>query len=445
MTGSAGRRRREVDVLVVGAGPSGLTAAAALARRGLLVEVLERESEPGGVPRHCRHPGYGLRDLHRSLDGPTYARRLAEAAVAAGARVRTEVAVTGWADPGADPGTAASSRPAPLPALETTSATGLEALTARAVVLATGARERPRAARLVPGDRCDGIYTTGLLQQLVHLHGRPVGRRAVVVGAEHVSFSALLTLAQAGVEVLAMVTDQPSHQTWPAFRLAAALRYQVPVLTGSRVVAVRGRGRVHGVVVVDGHGRTREIACDTVVFTGDWVPDHELARTAGLTTDAGSRGPIVDGSGRTSTSGIFAVGNLVHPVETADRCALDGLRVATAVAAHLAHPGPPRPGVDLVAAGALRWLSPGRLAAADLAAADLAAAELAAADLTGPKGLRAWAGAAVARPRVRVTQDGRDLAVRRSPRSVVANRPFSLDASWVPQVDLGGGPVTVSL
>ena len=75
----------------------------------------------------------------------------------------------------------------------------------------------------------------------------------------------------------------------------------------------------------------RIIDCDTVVFTGDWIPDHELARTAGLAMDPATRGPVVDAGLRTSSPGVFAVGNLLHPVDTADGAALDGRHVATAV------------------------------------------------------------------------------------------------------------------
>src|SRR5439155_1084935 len=80
---------------------------------------------------------------------------------------------------------------------ELTSPEGRDALRAAAIVLATGCRERPRSARLVPGSRPEGVMTTGTLQQLVELQGERVGTRAVVVGAEHVSFSAVLTLAHA--------------------------------------------------------------------------------------------------------------------------------------------------------------------------------------------------------------------------------------------------------
>jgi hypothetical protein len=64
------------------------------------------------------------------------------------------------------------------------------------------------------------------------------------------------------------------------------------------------------------------------VFTGDWIPEQELARKAGLQLDAGTRGPAVDGLLRSSLAGVFAVGNLVHPGETADTAALSGRAAA---------------------------------------------------------------------------------------------------------------------
>ncbi len=77
-----------------------------------------------------------------------------------------------------------------------TGARGIETVRAAVVLLATGCRERPRAARLVPGDRPAGVMTTGELQQRVYLGGERLPGRAVVAGADHVSFSALMTLGR---------------------------------------------------------------------------------------------------------------------------------------------------------------------------------------------------------------------------------------------------------
>lgn len=297
-----------VDVLVVGGGPAGLTAATRLAALGHRVVVAEREQEAGGIPRHTEHLGYGMRDVHRVLSGPAYARHLVVRASDAGVDVRTGATVLDVTGSGAT----------------LVTGSGTDRVTARAVLLATGVRERPRAARLVPGDRPAGVLTTGALQQFAALHHQRVGNRAVVVGAEHVSFSAVLTLRHLGCEVVAMTTPFDTHQTYEPLRWATAGRLRVPILTGVDIAVVEGRGRVEAVLLTDGS----RLECDTVVFTGDWIPDHELARRAGCAMVPAARAPGVTRGFHTSVPGVFAAGNLVHPAETADICALDGRRVA---------------------------------------------------------------------------------------------------------------------
>ena len=238
------------------------------------------------------------------------------AALAAGAELRAGTTVTGWTT-GPD-GTHAVTLTSPARRRET--------VEAAAVLLATGCRERPRTARLVPGDRPAGVMTTGELQQRVYLGGERLAGRALVVGAEHVSFSAAVTLAHAGADVVALVTGHERQQSYAAFRFGAAVRWRVPVWTSSAVRRIAGRGRLEGVEVADVRtGAARFVPCELVVFTGDWIPDHELARLAGLAMDPGTRGPVVDTTLATSLAGVFAAGNLVHAAETADIAALSGL------------------------------------------------------------------------------------------------------------------------
>ncbi len=256
------------DVIVVGGGPAGLACALELRQRGVSdVVVLDREERAGGIPRHCAHQGFGVRDLRRALSGPAYARRYVELAERAGVDIRTETMVTGWSRDGS---------------LEVTAPESRESLRAAAIVLATGCRERPRPTRLVPGSRPEGVLTTGLLQQLVELRSPRIGTRAVIVGAEHVSFSALLALVHAGVKVAGMATELPRHQSLPGAALGAALCYRVPLWTRTVLTEIRGLPRVEEVELHDvSTGRTRAVACDTVVFTADWIPDHELSSCAG--------------------------------------------------------------------------------------------------------------------------------------------------------------------
>lgn len=409
-------RRRSVDVLVVGAGPSGLAAAAAIARAGPRVLVVEREPEPGGVPRHTDHSGFGLRDLHRLLTGPRYAARWTALAERAGAEILPETSVTGWAGP---------------TVLVVTRPDGIWELEAGAVVLATGCRERPRAARLVPGDRPAGVLTTGSLQRLAVLGGLPVGRRAVVVGAEHVSFSALLVLAHAGVRPVAMVTEAERDQTYLPLRLATAVRMRVPVLTRCRVTAIVGRRRVEAVEVTDlRDGSVRALACDTVVFTGDWIPDHELARLAGIAIDPGTRGPRIDGAARTDRPGVFAVGNLAHAAEPADVASRCGAAVAGAVLRHLAGAPWPTAPLPVRAESPLAWISPNVLAP----------------DAPGlPHGRFLLRTAAFAGPGRLVVRQGPDALASFRARRLVPNRTIRIPAGWAARADSAGPPVTVHL
>ncbi|WP_283136296.1 NAD(P)/FAD-dependent oxidoreductase [Rhizohabitans arisaemae] len=412
-----GRVRHEADVVVVGGGPSGLAAAVALRKAGVeRVEVLERESVAGGVPRHCDHPGYGMRDLHRVLTGPGYARHYADLAADAGAVVHTGATVTGWSPDGG---------------LEVTSSKGLRTVHASAILLATGARERPRAARWVPGDRGQGVYTTGQLQQAVYFHNQPVGRRALIVGAEHVSFSAITTLRHAGVEVAGLVTELSRHQSYEAFRWGARLAFTVPVLTGVRVVEVYGKPAVTGVTlerVADGH--RWNVPCDTVVFSGDWIPDHELARLRGVRIDSATRGPEIDATGLTSVDGVYAAGNLCHPVETADVAALTGRHVGHAVAARLRSRSDlvTGAGVPIEVDDSLCWVSPQRIRST----ADLPA--------RGKLILRPRIFARI--PAVRVVQGVRVLWKGRLTR-FIPTRPTLLTTSWLPRVDPNGPPVRI--
>ena len=412
---------RHPQVLIVGAGPSGLTAAAALAPRlppGQVV-VLDREPTAGGIPRHSDHTGYGIRDLKRVMTGPAYARHLVSAALAAGARIHTETMVTGWADDRT---------------VEITSPRGRTTISADAVVLATGARERPRSARRIPGTRPHGVYTTGQLQNIVHLHHGTVGDRAVVVGGELVSWSAVVTLREAGARTVAMISQYPRVESYAAFTIPGRALFHVPVHTRSVVTQIVGRPRVEAVEIKDlDTGERSLIGCDTVIFTGDWVPDHELARSAGITVDPGTQGPLVDTALRTDRPGVFAVGNLLHPVDTADVAALDGRHVAATVLAHLGGRTWPAPeeGIALRVDAPLRWVAPTLLRVGDPA--------------PPRRRLLTWTDELHLRPVVEAVQADRVIGRRTLWWPAAPGRVFRIPSSLVDDALPDEGPVTIRL
>jgi len=279
---------RFADVLIIGAGPAGLAAALELRRLGIKdIVIAERESEAGGIPRMCGHTGFGLRDLQRVMTGPNYARKYRGLAEAAGLKIATNTTITGWNESKLRKSFGeTSNRKSSWGTSEVfyISPDGIGSIEAKSILLATGVRERPRSARLIPGDRPEGVFTTGSLQRFVYEHGLPVGRQAVIVGAEVVSLSAVLTLMHAGVKILNMLTGLPRHQLYlpiflPAKILYADILARAPILTNKRVTNILGRLRVEGIEVTDlDSGKIQTIECDTIVCTGDWIPENELAR-----------------------------------------------------------------------------------------------------------------------------------------------------------------------
>ena len=145
----------------------------------------------------------------------------------------------------------------------------------------------------------------------------------------------MLTLRQAGCATVAMTTDTPVAGVVRGVQPAGQGGAPGPGRDPHPGHADHRQARLQAVEVENlDTGARRIIDCDTVVFTGDWIPDHELAR-APASTWTPAPGPLVDTALRTSRQGVFAVGNSLHPVDTADIAALDGTFVADRVQAHL--------------------------------------------------------------------------------------------------------------
>ncbi len=335
---------RMIDVAIIGGGPSGIAAALRLKARGVeRVAIIEREDTLGGVPRHCGHPPFGMREFGRILSGPAYARRLAEAARAAWVEILPRHSVVALKPGGV---------------LEVAAPEGVKEIRARRVLLATGAREAPRAARLVGGARPLGVLNTGALQAYVNLQGLVPFRRPVVVGTELVSLSALSTCRRHGIRPVAMVEEnaRPTAR-WP-FSLYPRLA-RVPLHLNATIERIDGIDRVERVLLANG----QSLECDGVLFTGQFLPEASLVQSSHLSLNPGTRGPAVDQYGRCSDTAYFAAGNLLRPIETAGWSFREGAAIGDYIADDLAGGLPSLEGsLEVLAGEGVKFVTPQRLA-----------------------------------------------------------------------------------
>ena len=253
-------RRRHADVLVIGGGAAGLSAAAAAADLGADVVLADEGPEPGG------------RLLAEG--GVEYARELVERAGVAGVEVLANAPALGTFD-------------GLVPVWQGDT---LHQIRARRQVFATGAIEQPL---LFPGNDLPGVMLSGGARRLIGMYAVRPGTRAVVASVDDRGLHAALALLDAGVEVTCVADLRAEPNGGPA---QALQRMGVELLRGATVLEARGRNQVDSVVLGQPGSSSDErvLACDLLVVSGGSAPATSLvAQAGGKTSYDSERGYFV--------------------------------------------------------------------------------------------------------------------------------------------------------
>jgi len=258
-------RHLHVDLLVVGAGPAGVQAALTAARSGARVALVDEQSEPGGSL-------LGTTDL---VDGRPALEWVGDAAAELAAAPEVvhlqRTTVFGVYDDGFALAVERRTDHLGGAAPREVSRQRVWRIRARRTVVATGAHERPVV--FTDNDR-PGTMLAGSARTFLHRYGVLAGTRAVVLTTNDSAYRAAVELADAGVEVAAVVDTRPQV---PAHWAAECAGRGIEVRSGSAVVGTRGTDRVtHARVAARDGGAVDDVACDLLLVSGGWNPAVHL-------------------------------------------------------------------------------------------------------------------------------------------------------------------------
>lgn len=237
------------------------------------VLLLERHPLLGGILNQCIHVGFGLRYFKEELTGTEYAFRYKKKFNETDTEVKTGSFVH---------------KLTPDREVVFVCPEGEFLASGEHVVLATGCRERTREMLTTPGTRPAGIFTAGLAQEMVNIHGLLPGKNVAIVGSGDIGLimARRMTLEGAKVHAVFEILDHLSGLV--RNRIQCLDDFGIPLYISHEILEIMGKNRVEAVRYRDNaSGRVKELACDTLLYSVGLIPERDLLIDAGLSPGNG--------------------------------------------------------------------------------------------------------------------------------------------------------------
>ena len=317
---------KRFDLIVVGAGPAGLSAAIEGAKRGLDVVVFDENDRPGGQLFKQIHKFFGSEEHKAKTRGFRIGEELLDEALAAGVRVELNTVVTGiYLDK----------------EVIVDAGDGVEHYKGDSIVVATGASEKT-----VPFDgwTLPGVIGAGAAQTMMNIHRLKPGNRILMLGSGNVGLVVSYQLLQAGCDVVAVVDAAPKIGGY-GVHAAKVARTGVPFYLSHTIQRTDGEEAVEGVTIAEVDetwqavpGTEKHFDVDTICLAVGLSPMSQLLHGAGCRMADTPLGfvPETGEHGETSIPGLFVAGD-VSGIEEASSAMIEGRIAGAAASAYLGY------------------------------------------------------------------------------------------------------------
>lgn len=306
---------KRYDLIIVGAGPSGLSAAIEAAKRGIDVIVFDENEKPGGQLFKQIHKFFGSKEHRAKVRGFVIGQQLLEEADKLGVKVELNSTVIGLY------------QDKEVVVKKDDKVTHYKA---DAIIIATGAAENMVT---FPGWTLPGVIGAGAAQTMMNLHGVKPGKKILMLGSGNVGLVVSFQLMQCGCDVVALVDAAPRVGGY-GVHAAKVARTGVPFYLSHTIVKAEGDECVTGVTIaeVDSsfkfiEGTEKHFDVDTICLAVGLSPMSQLLKMAGCKMEdnpkRGGQVPICDEHGSTSLPGVFVAGD-VSGIEEASSAMIEG-------------------------------------------------------------------------------------------------------------------------
>jgi len=317
---------KRYDLIVIGAGPAGLSAAIEGAKRGMNVVVFDENAKPGGQLFKQIHKFFGSKEHKAKTRGFRIGEELLAKANDLGVEVVLDAIVSGI-----------------YPFKEILVKQGEEMIHYRGdtIIAATGASENMVSFK---GWTLPGVIGAGAAQTMMNLHGVMPGKKVLMLGSGNVGLVVSYQLMQAGCQVTALVDAAPQIGGY-GVHAAKLARAGVGFYLSHTIVEAKGSDHVESVTIaevdknwqyIEGTKKTFEV--DTVCLAVGLSPMSQLLKMAGCEMEENPRKggtlPICNKYQETSVAGIFVAGD-VSGIEEASSAMIEGRIAGTAAAYNL--------------------------------------------------------------------------------------------------------------